>query len=243
MLDRRSILIGAGVAGVQLAFGRHAAVAATATPASPFAGTAVEANPLAKLFQSIDRPLPAIALRTAAGKTDLSRLRGKTRLVTLWAEWCVPCLIEARDLADLQRTYGGETFDIVSVLTASAQKLDYAGALARLDKAGAGGLPLLIEANGGKRVAEAFSPGPGRMGLPCTLLVDANGRVRARALGAPIMSSLPMGSVRRGPDGKPLPMRLTEAEKQQLSDGSQRSLWSSADGKTLIAALSNGVLR
>ena len=32
----------------------------------------------------------------------MPQLAGRARLMTLWAEWCIPCLLEARDLAAAQ---------------------------------------------------------------------------------------------------------------------------------------------
>ena len=214
-------------------------------PASPFVGTPIETNPFARFFVPLDMLLPSIPLRTATGMANLPQLTGKTRLVTLWAEWCVPCLIEARDLAALNQSYAGPTFEIVSILTASNAKLDYAAAAARLDKAGAAGLPLLVEADGGSSVGRSLSPTPGKTSVPCTLLVDRRGRVRGRMLVAPVASTgaMPPGAQRRGPDGQPLPLVLTEAQKQAVFGGSPHSLWSAPPGAAFIGALRDGVLR
>lgn len=240
MIDRRTMIVGASVS-----FALSPCVAAAAGPGSPspFAGTPLATNRIAQLFTGVDLPLPAIKLVSADGVIDLTALQGKTRVVALWAEWCVPCLIEARDFASLQRTYAGPDFEFMSVLTSSAAKLDFPAAHARLQKAGAGGLPLLVEPNGGAQVAKAFSPTPGGVAMPCTLLVDAKGRVRGRALGMPLVDGPESRAVRRGPDGKPLPFVLSEADKRALLVGNVRSVWSTPSGGSFITALRSGALR
>ena len=153
---------------------------------------------------------------TATGSFNLAKLKGKTRVVTLWAEWCAPCLEEARDFAELQHAYASPTFEIVSILTNSVAKLDYAAALARLQKAGADGLPLLVEPGGAKQIATAFASDPdgqGGFSLPCALLIDAHGRVRGRMLG------------------------VTKIDR------SPRSIWASPSGSAFVAGLRDGVLR
>lgn len=215
MIDRRTLLGNAALVSATAALGWPGAAAAAAL-ASPFAGTSLETNRLAKKFVGFDMALPAVKLMTAAGPINLARLKDKTRIVTLWAEWCAPCLEEARDFAELQRAYASSKFGIVSILTNSVAKLDHAGALARLRKAGADGLPVLIEPEGGKRVATALAADPDGQGgtsLPCTLLIDARGRVRGRMLNA------------------------------VKFDGSPRSAWASPSGIALAAGLRDGMFR
>lgn len=234
---------GAGIlgAGAAVGFG-PAAVFARPAP-KPFDGTPLADNRVARTFQALDMPLPAIRVIGANGSVDLSRLTGKTRIVTLWAEWCAPCLAEARDFADLRKRYAGPSFDIVSILTMGNAKLDYAGALARLQKAKAGGLPLLIEPNDGKQVGAALTE---NNDLPCTLVVDAKGRVHARTSGARFVTPAPPTGIVRDPRAPAAPSRkmaLTEAQKRQLLSGDRQSLWGTPAAAAFVVGLRDGVLR
>jgi thiol-disulfide isomerase/thioredoxin len=235
--DRRTILAGT-IAGLAC----PAALCAAPIPISSprlFAGTPLINNPVAIGFEKLDMPLPAIKLWGTEGKTSFDKLTGKTRIVTLWAEWCTPCLVEARDFAVLQRRFAGPSFEIVAVLTGSAEYLTYGGALTRLKRARVEGLPLLVEPDGGARLMLGISPGPGGRGgsLPCTLIVDAHGRVRGRSRGAPTATPAP------GADGKrPAPHILTDADKRAMLAGDQGTLWQSPAGEALVAALRDGIL-
>src|SRR4051812_14469909 len=197
-MDRRTMLAGL------VALVATRAGAATPPLRPLFAGTPFANNIVARMFQPVDLALPPIALRDEHGAVPLRKLRGRTTILSLWAEWCVPCLLEARDLAALRRKYANGRFDIVPLLTSSKKPLDYRGAHEKLAMMGAGDLPLLIEPDGGKKILAALSPTPAAAGLvglpasfrsgpalPCTLLVDSSGRVRGRSLGAPVLAAPP----------------------------------------------------
>lgn len=229
-IDRRTILAGMGALFVAPGAARPDA------PRRLFAGTPLATNRLAMSFEAVDLPLPKVAVVGANGRQRFDQLRGKTMLVALWAEWCAPCLVEARDLAALRARFATGGFDIVSVLTASIGKLDLSGARDRLRRMTADGLPLLIEPNGGDRIGHTLSPGPGGLGarLPCTLLVDASGRIRGVAHGAPVEAT---GAMPKGP------RVLTDADKQaMLAQGSHTS-WASPAGAAFVTALRDGALR
>ncbi|CAN5540614.1 hypothetical protein BH10PSE14_BH10PSE14_13600 [soil metagenome] len=233
--DRRALLAGA-VAG--LVVPAHLTAAMLAPGPRLFSGTELGRNPVALGFEKVDLSLPKIKLADGAHGLSLDTLSGKTRIVTLWAEWCVPCLVEARDFAALRRRFAGPGFDIVAVLTASAEKLDFAAATTRLKQARVEDLPLLVEPDGGARLMLGLSPAPsGRGGsLPCTLLVDARGRIRGRSHGAPTAAL-------RSTDASPrAPHVLTNAEKQAMLASDQGTLWASAAGDALITALRGGIL-
>lgn len=160
-MDRRTMLAGlAALAGTR---------AADAAPSSQrlFDGTPLRNNFMALLFERVSLKLPDIPVVGEHGPVSLSKLRGRTTILSLWAEWCVPCLLEARDLAALRRKYANGRFEIVSLLTSSQRPLDYPGARQRLATMAAGDLPLLIEPNGGKKMLATLSsiPVPGRSRL------------------------------------------------------------------------------
>lgn len=229
------------VAGMSAALAAPQMLLAAPDPVAPrlFAGTALNRNRLALHFERVDLPLPEILLSNGTGMVRLDRLPHRTRIVTLWAEWCVPCLVEARDFAELQRRFGGSGFEILALLTASMQRLAFAGARARLEQARVGPLPLLVEPDGGKRLMLELSPSPFGNGgsMPCTLLVDARGRIRGRSKGAPTVTRMAPGStgIRSG-------VPLTDADKQAMLAGNGGTLWRSPEAEVLVAALRDGIL-
>jgi thiol-disulfide isomerase/thioredoxin len=243
-MDRRTMLAGlAALAGTR-------AVGAAPSPQSLFHGTALAGNFIAWMFQRMDLALPAIPLMSEHGAMSLPQLRGRTTILTLWAEWCAPCLLEARDLAVLRRKYASSRFDIVPLLTSSKKPLDYRGARAKLATMGAGDLPLLIEPHGGAQMLHALSAVPGAAApaglpgsfrpngaLPCTLLVDSSGRVRGRSLGAPIVAAaMPAPKAGAGPQ------TLTEAEKKRMLGGDVHTAWTTPQGDAFVRALASGLL-
>ena len=245
-IDRRHFMTGV------LAAAALPATALRAANDSPeprlYAGTPLAKNRLARSFAAVDLALPPIKVSDGARKISLASLTGKIRIVTLWAEWCAPCLVEARDFAELRRRFANADFDIVTVLTGSIAKLDHAGAVARLQKAGAGDLPVLVEERGGNQVMRRLALDPAvpqaKFGtLPCTLLVDRDGRVRGRARGAPITVDA-KGTDRSSPGGAArVPRELTQAEKAALLDGTVRSAWASPAGDAFVTALRDGLPR
>lgn len=239
-MDRRTMLAGL------IALAGTRAGGATLLSRPLFVGTPLAGNLMARLFQPIDLTLPAIQVVGEQGATSLRKLRGRTTILTLWAEWCVPCLLEARDLAVLRRKYASRRFDIVPLLTSSKKPLDYPGAQARLATMGAGDLPLLIEPEGGAKILHALSSLPGAAlptaprpngALPCTLLVDSSGRVRGRSLGAPIVASA-MPEPMAGASSR----TLTEEDKKRLLGGDVRTVWTTSQGEAFVRALASGLL-
>jgi thiol-disulfide isomerase/thioredoxin len=154
---------------------------------SVFTGTALANNGVARYFQPLPAnvQVPDIRLDGDNGSHHhLSELTGKVRLVAIWAEWCAPCLIEAGDLARLYARYGGPSFEVVSVLSDSRQRLDIKGARTVLERTHAQALPVWVEPNGGDVVATALTGARGNaIDLPCTLLLDHTGAVTGRMTG------------------------------------------------------------
>lgn len=220
----------------------------SATPESIFKSGPLAANFVASRFEPVPKGLtaPDTVVLGLDGKHSFRELRGKARLVSLWAEWCSACLVEMPDLLRLQQRYGGSKFEMLAILTDSFGKLDLAGARAALAKVGAGKMPLWIEQNGGSRLVNALATRNGNPSLPCNLLLDAKGRIRARsfgAMGAPIKLDLKLepADMRNG--------RLTRSGQTKLARAQaavagmpQRSAWATPDGDAFIKALASGAL-
>src|SRR4051812_5683286 len=104
-MDRRTMLAGL----VALAGTRAVGAAPSSQPL--FDGTPFASNMVARSFEGASLALPPVAVIGEQGAMSLRKLRGRTTILSLWAEWCVPCLLEARDLAVLRRKYTNSRFD------------------------------------------------------------------------------------------------------------------------------------
>ena len=122
------------------------------------------------------RQLPDVSFVDAEGRErTLADFRGKAVLLNLWAPWCGPCVKEMPALDRLATRLGGPDFEVVAL---------------SIDKKGLPAAKAFHEALGLEAIepyADAarqalFLLGP--RGLPTTLLLDAQGREVARALGA-----------------------------------------------------------
>jgi len=119
------------------------------------------------------RQAPALVLPDLAGKTvDLTSFRGKPVLVNFWATWCDTCRAEAPDIEALYRRSDGK-FTIIGVsmdenaytvvpLFIKEHKITY---------------PMLIADS---KVSASYAV----RGLPTAYLIDSEGRIARRWVGA-----------------------------------------------------------
>lgn len=62
------------------------------------------------------RPVRDFSITDSAGEQKtLADYRGKVILLSFWASWCAPCLVELPTFVELERTYSGRGFEIVPV--------------------------------------------------------------------------------------------------------------------------------
>ncbi len=59
----------------------------------------------------------AFELADGAGTATLADYSGKYVLVNFWATWCAPCRKEMPQLSELQREFGGEDFEVLTIAT------------------------------------------------------------------------------------------------------------------------------
>jgi hypothetical protein len=190
-----------------------------------------------------------INLYDAEGAHMLSELTGKVRLVSLWSETFWPCLAELNEQAELQQLYADDQFEFLAILTQSPGNLSYADARKLLDADAAANIPLWVEANNGRRIAQSLAmmaapfpvemPGPSHgitTILPCTVLIDAKGVVRGRILGG--RDTLKKQALRTRWQS-PLPVAIPGLDKLPQR---RPTLWSSGDADVFIKALKSGIL-
>lgn len=130
---------------------------------------------LAKLVIEEPAAVPELRLTGADGAVHgLDRYAGRGVVLNLWATWCVPCVAEMAALDELAR----RAPDGIAVLALSSDR---------------GGAPVVERFYRERRIrtlAVLLDPrgeagrALGARGIPTTVLVDRNGRERARMEGA-----------------------------------------------------------
>ena len=138
-------------------------------------------------------PLPAFADSASAAPffaaavvdTDnkpvaLDALRGKPLVINFWARWCGPCRKEIPDLVEMHAKYKGKGVVIVGLAVEDADSRE---AVRDFAKAYDVDYRILL-AGVGKGVELMKALGNDKAGLPFTVIVDRNGKVAAKKLGA-----------------------------------------------------------
>jgi thiol-disulfide isomerase/thioredoxin len=111
--------------------------------------------------------LPDVPITTASGTINFRDLKGPL-LLNFWAVWCIPCIKELPSLEQLQKT--NPNLPIRAVALDRNTDITYIQAF--LDKNGIGDFAAYVTPM--STVTDAFS----LRGVPTTLIIDGNGRVR-----------------------------------------------------------------
>ncbi len=120
------------------------------------------------------RPVPDLTLITLQGDTlQLGALRGNILLIDFWATWCPPCRAEMPFFNDLYQKYRDQGVLVIGI------NIDERESTVRrfIEKLG---ITYPVVMGTSRREGRAFG---GIVGLPTTFVVDAEGRIRARAVG------------------------------------------------------------
>ena len=127
------------------------------------------------VFRKAPEALPEATFQDGTGKErTLADWRGKVVLLNLWATWCLPCRKEMPSLDRLQKELGSDKFQVVAV---SVDRKGLEASKKFLDETQAQGLGLYVDATA--RMSSTLRV----VGLPATLLIDAQGREIGRLLG------------------------------------------------------------
>ncbi len=153
---------------------------ATATPVS-------STNPLSQgdmikfVFKREPEVLADIAFVDGAGAPKtLADFKGRVVLLNVWATWCVPCRKEMPALDRLQKELGSDKFEVVAL------SVDRGGVDASrkfLDSINVANLKLYVDPT-----AKMSSPLK-IIGMPTTLLINAEGREVGRLIGEAVWDS------------------------------------------------------
>ncbi len=110
--------------------------------------------------------------RTRSERLSLRELRGRVVLVNFWASWCEPC---EREMPAMERLHGslpGDAFELVAI-SIDENSSDVVTFQERMQLS----FPILLDPSG--RVYAAYQT----MGVPESLLIDAEGRIVERYVG------------------------------------------------------------
>ncbi|MCH9806469.1 MAG: TlpA family protein disulfide reductase [Alphaproteobacteria bacterium] len=119
--------------------------------------------------------VPDVSFTDAEGKPKtLADFKGKTILLNLWATWCGPCREEMPGLDRLQAQMGSDKFEVVAL---SVDRGGIEASKRFLDKIKVKSLATYVDAT-----AKATKP-LRVIGMPTTLLIDAEGREVGRLVG------------------------------------------------------------
>lgn len=171
------------------------ALAGCATPTTGTGGFVTGDGSITVVPVADRRPAPAISGETLDGATWSSEsAAGKVIVYNVWGSWCPPCRAEAPALQAASEA----TADRAVFVGVNTRDLNPAPAQAFVRDAGLT-YPSLFDPDGSLLLGFAGDLPPSA--IPSTLIVDAQGRVAARVLGATTESTL-VGLVDDIADGK-----------------------------------------
>jgi len=122
----------------------------------------------------VRKPAPDFTLPNIDGRQlQLSSYRGKVVLLDFWATWCVPCREEIPHFVELQQKYGGQGLQIIGVsMDDSPDPVHPFYQQFHMN------YPVV------KGTAETGSAYGGVLGLPIAFLIDREGLIYAKHIGA-----------------------------------------------------------
>lgn len=117
-----------------------------------------------------------LSLPDASGRmTPLEQWRGRTLVINFWATWCPPCRKEMPSFSRLQEQYRNKNVQFLGIAVDTPENVRNFAAKTPVS------YPLLV--GGNEILSRARDLGNLKMGLPFTLIIDAQGRIHARKLG------------------------------------------------------------
>lgn len=126
-------------------------------------------------FHSAPKPVSDVPfLHEDGADMTLADFQGKVVVLNFWATWCAPCRHEMPYLSALQAELGGDSFAVVTVATGRNDEMGMQQFFAEI---GVDNLPLHRDPK------QALARDMGVLGLPVTVIIDAQGQEIARLQG------------------------------------------------------------
>ena len=128
------------------------------------------------------QPAPDPVLQRADGSAfRLSELRGRVVVVNFWATWCLPCRLEIPHFNRTYQQYRGRGVEFVGVSVDDGGWKDIEAFTKEMPIE----YPVALDAE--KKASEAFEA---TIGLPITVFIDREGRVRHKHIGITDLDAL-----------------------------------------------------
>ncbi|MGR3796057.1 TlpA family protein disulfide reductase [Vannielia sp. SX4] len=153
----------------------YTALAATANAGDMSAIESLRDGSMKKLaLHSEPRDVPGESITGPEGEVTLADLKGEVVVVNFWATWCAPCRKEMPALSELQEALAGKGARVITVATGRNPD----GAIDRfLSEIEVTNLPVYLDPK------QKLARNMGILGLPVTVILDAEGREVARLTG------------------------------------------------------------
>ncbi|MBD3664036.1 TlpA disulfide reductase family protein [Sulfitobacter aestuariivivens] len=113
-------------------------------------------------------------LEDDGGTATLADYQGKYVLVNFWATWCAPCRKEMPQINALQKEFGGDDFEVLTIATGRNSPT---GIVKFFEEAGIDSLPRHQDPK------QAVASQMGIFGLPITVILNPEGKEIARLRG------------------------------------------------------------
>jgi thiol-disulfide isomerase/thioredoxin len=143
------------------------------TPAPPSAASAVAST------SSQDDPGKLFFTSQLMDKSGqmqaMNQWQGKPLIINFWASWCVPCVQEMPELAELQKELSPKGVALIGIGIDSPDNIRQFAAERKID------YPLLIGGLSGTELSRQLGNKTG--GLPFTVLIGSDGKVKKTYLG------------------------------------------------------------